>query len=312
MKITVSLTGGLGNQLFQLAAGLNAAAEKNLHLSTSLGRPRYNENGKAELLSFNLPVNVIIDQSLPASWFSRKVANYLLRITTATKKLEKLKYFRLIVSAIASIPLSLFLKEKSAIFLARDIGYSEIKLKERNNLLFGYFQTYFWAENTKVKSKLMNISPKNFEGEISYFRNLAIIERPIIVHVRLTDYLNEKTFGVPTQNYYARGIEKILHTGNYNSIWLFSDDLQMARDFLPKDCGLPIRMIDQVNASTALTFEIMRLGYGYVLANSTFSWWAAYLTRNLEVEVVAPEPWFIGRPEPDLLIPRNWHRILRY
>ena len=86
----------------------------------------------------------------------------------------------------------------------------------------------------------------------------------------------------------------------------------MAREFLPKDCGLPIRMIDQVNGSTALTFEIMRLGYGYVLANSTFSWWAAYLTRNLEVEVVAPEPWFIGHPDPDLLIPRDWHRILRY
>ena len=312
MKITVSLTGGLGNQLFQLAAGLNAAAEKNLHLSTSLGRPRYNENGKAELLSFNLPVNVIIDQSRPPSWFSHKVANYLLRITTATKKLEKLKYFRRIVSAIASIPLSLFLKEKTTIFLAKDIGHSEIKLKERNNLLFGYFQTYFWAENSKVKSNLMNISPKKFEEEIRYFRNLAIIERPIVVHVRLTDYLNEKTFGVPTQNYYARGIEKILQTGNYNSIWLFSDDLQMAREFLPKDCRLPIRMIDQVNGSTALTFEIMRLGYGYVLANSTFSWWAAYLTRNLEVEVVAPEPWFIGRPEPDLLIPRDWHRILRY
>jgi hypothetical protein len=312
MKITVSLTGGLGNQLFQLAAGLNAAAENDLHLSTSLGKPRYNEDGSAELLSFNLPLNVIIDQSSHTSWFVRKLANYLLRITTGTKKLEKLKYFRLVISTIASIPLSLFLREKTVIFLARNIGYSEIRLKDRNNLLFGYFQTYFWAENSKVKSNLMNISPKNFEREISYFRNLANIERPVVVHVRLTDYLNEKTFGVPTQNYYARGIEKILQTGNYNSIWLFSDDLQMASEFLPKDCGLPIRMIDQVNGSTALTFEIMRLGYGYVLANSTFSWWAAYLTRNLEVEVVAPEPWFIGHPDPNLLIPRDWHRILRY
>lgn len=312
MKITVSLTGGLGNQLFQLAAGLNAAGEKNLHLSTSLGRLTYNENGKVELLSFNLPISVTIDQSRQASWFSQKVANYLLRITTAAKKIEKLRCFRLTVSAIASIPLSLFFREKIIIFLARDIGYSEIKLKEGNNLLFGYFQSYFWSENPKVKSKLMDLYPKNFAREIDYFRNLAMIERPIVVHVRLTDYLNEKTFGKLTQAYYARGIEKILQSGSFNSIWLFSDDLQMAREFLPEDCELPIRMINQVNGSTALTFEIMRLGYGYVLANSTFGWWAAYLTRNLEVEVVAPEPWFSEKPEPDMLIPKDWHRIFRY
>jgi len=83
----------------------------------------------------------------------------------------------------------------------------------------------------------------------------------------------------------------------------------LARNFLPADLVLPIRLVGQVNNSTALTFEIMRLGYGYVIANSTFSWWAAYLSRNLNSSVVSPDPWFTGIPEPTYLIPKGWKRI---
>lgn len=312
MKITVSLTGGLGNQLFQLAAGLNLVSGRNLHLISSLGNPRTNIDGEPELYSFDLPDNLVIDINREANWLVRRSANYLLRISASPRKLEASKFFRAFVSSVASIPLSLFLGQKTSIVYTDNVGYSDITLKDTNSLLLGYFQTFLWADNPVVKDKLKQICSKNFISEIEYFRNLAIIERPVVVHVRLTDYLREESFGLLTKNYYAHGIEKILQTTNCKSIWLFSDDTQMARSFLPTDCNLPVRVIDQINGSTALAFEIMRMGYGYVIANSTFSWWAAYLSSNLDVEVVAPQPWFIEAVEPEFLIPKHWKRISRY
>ena len=58
----VSLTGGLGNQLFQLAAGLYAAQGEKLSLEWTIGRPRLNANGLAEISSFQLPENVSLEK----------------------------------------------------------------------------------------------------------------------------------------------------------------------------------------------------------------------------------------------------------
>jgi hypothetical protein len=53
----------------------------------------------------------------------------------------------------------------------------------------------------------------------------------------------------------------------------------------------------------------MRLGHGFVIANSSFSFWGAMLAnRSEDIDVVAPEPWFSGMPEPRDLIPPNWLR----
>ena len=75
------------------------------------------------------------------------------------------------------------------------------------------------------------------------------------------------------------------------------------------DESLPIRWIDSVDDSVVATLQAMRLGRGYVIANSTFSWWAAYLSLNPGVEVVAPSPWFMGMEDPKELIPPNWKKF---
>ena len=57
----VALTGGLGNQLFQLAAGLSATKKGVLYLHWSLGKPRISESGLPEIASFNLPKNTYLE-----------------------------------------------------------------------------------------------------------------------------------------------------------------------------------------------------------------------------------------------------------
>jgi|694.fasta_scaffold115671_2 hypothetical protein len=307
--IIISLTGGLGNQLFQLAAGLNFAKGKNLILSSAFGKPRQNNRGKTELLSFKLPSNVLVLESGEAPWVTRKIAGYLLRLGAAPKGVEIYNFFSRIACAIASYFFIFFFKQYVAITYSKNLGFAPIKIKNGNNLMFGYFQTFRWVENPVVKNTMMDMHLKSKSNNLDIFKALSDIEKPIVVHVRLGDYQLEQHFGTLSKNYYKLGIEKVMESNICKSIWLFSDDIDEAKKLLPCNIDIPVRLIDQIDDSASVTFEVMRLGFGYVIANSTFSWWAAYLSRNQGVEIIAPKPWFKGTSEPLDLIPKEWERI---
>jgi len=308
-EVIVSLTGGLGNQLFQLAAGLGISNEKKLYFCSSFGAPRKSLNGDIELLNFRLPTEINMIKENPCGLLTRKVAGYILRIGASPKGFESNKYFSRIVRLIAVIPISIFLRRKVSIINSIGVGYSPITIQKKVTLLFGYFQSFRWTSDDRVKQIMQKISLKNTAIQNSHYEALSSREKPLIVHIRLGDYLSEKNFGIPSKKYYEYGINQILKSGKCKSIWLFSDQFHLARNFLPDNLNIPIRVIDEFQESPAATLEVMRLGSGYVIANSTFSWWAAFLRKNEEAEVIAPTPWFSGMPEPVDLIPINWQRI---
>lgn len=308
-KITISLTGGLGNQLFQLAAGLSLSKSHQLRLTDAYGRPRLDKRNEAEILSFQLPSKVVFANRSKAGWFVSKVSGYLLRVGIAPKRYERWSFFLKVLDLMSFLIFSADIKELTRVASSKNVGYSEIKIPSGNSLLIGYFQSYHWALEPQVKDLLMNITPIENQPVIEEFRLLSIIERPLIVHVRLGDYLNQSQFGIPSIDYYSVAIKKLLATKKYSKIWVFSDDLEGAKLRIPLDCGAGIRFIRSDEYSSAVTLEIMRLGNAYVIANSTFSWWAAFLSRNNNVEIVAPDPWFSRMKEPAKLIPNHWTRI---
>jgi hypothetical protein len=59
----------------------------------------------------------------------------------------------------------------------------------------------------------------------------------------------------------------------------------------------------------ATTLQLMRFGYGYVLSNSTFGWWGAFLSENGGESVITPNPWFRYANDPDQIIPLKWSRM---
>jgi hypothetical protein len=102
-----------------------------------------------------------------------------------------------------------------------------------------------------------------------------------------------------------------MDTSLYKKIWIFSDDIEGAKELIPQQFHSDIRWIYEIDGSVASTLEVMRLGFGYVIGNSTFSWWAAVLSHNSNGMVIAPTPWFTGIDEPHALVPKSWIRFPR-
>ena len=100
-----------------------------------------------------------------------------------------------------------------------------------------------------------------------------------------------------------------MSTHPYGRIWVFSDDIEGAKKLIPQEWASKVRWIGQVGSDATTTWHAMRLGSGYVIANSTYSWWAAYLAIRKDVKVVAPKPWFAGMEDPKDLIPPDWIQI---
>jgi hypothetical protein len=90
---------------------------------------------------------------------------------------------------------------------------------------------------------------------------------------------------------------------------VFSDELETARKIIDFPCGLPVRFVESLSESTSANFDALRLGRGYVIANSSFSWWAARLSRNQPCLVIAPKPWFVGVRDDKTLLPSTWLRF---
>jgi hypothetical protein len=147
--------------------------------------------------------------------------------------------------------------------------------------------------------------------ELDDFAELALIERPLVLHVRLGDYLQESKFGTLDLDYYSRALKELFEVSKHPRIWVFSDDIEQAKFLIEKKYLEFVRWFSDVDEPAAVTFEKMRLGHAYILGNSTFSWWSAFLSKTQDPPTIAPTPWFTGLQEPNELIPPNWKRLER-
>ena len=130
--------------------------------------------------------------------------------------------------------------------------------------------------------------------------------RPLVIHVRLGDYLTESNFGVPSADYYIKSVKSILKNSPASEIWLFSNDTAKAREYLGEMFdSYSIRVIDE-ELDEVETLALMRLGSNFVISNSTFSFWAAFLSDSEDGIVYFPNPWFKGFENPVDLTPLTW------
>lgn len=305
----VSLAGGIGNQLFQFAAGLTYSQGDEVILLSNLGYPNMNEVGKPVITQLSETTQSQLDSGAYFNYFQRKVNNLLLRTTRKKSGLKLLQPRWYLHRIVLSISYLVFYKF-SEVIAPYDAGYEQIRDPHKSSKLFiGYFQSPRYWKNHDSEHLRNSIKLGDESIEVTSLRNLSIVERPLIVHVRAGDYLDFPEFGTLSPDYYKRAIQYHWKLGTYKSIWIFTDSPRTVYSYLPTEYSNYFKIIDVHSGSAAHNLEVMRFGYGYVISNSTYSWWGAYLSNNPDPVVVAPNVWFKNLPEPSNLIPDNWIRL---
>ena len=307
-SVGVSLTGGLGNQLFQVAAALAMSEGERVTLISSYGKPRFSKNNEAEIYSLIGAEDWIERDDEVSYWLPAKCVGYILRMGVQPKIWEK-GLVSFLINKTANLILSMSRNSKIRILAGKGVGYFTLPEKKYFTLLSGYFQSYRWASLDDVYKKLFHLYPKHPGLDLKYYESLASDCKPLVIHIRLGDYLSERDFGIPSVEYYKSAISRISTEVDFDEIWVFSDTLTKAKEILHFDGRFKVRWIGELDGSAASTFQAMRLGAGYIIGNSTFSWWAAFLRLDTKAPVIAPKPWFRGMEEPFELIPKNWTRI---
>jgi hypothetical protein len=310
----IHLMGGLGNQLFQFAAGLyySLNSSRQLVIDDSLGNYRKNTSGTADILSYSSQELKTISgysRNIYLQNLTEKILSLLIRVSLKSSGKIVYAIFMQCLLVISNIFLSFRLKKTVSIICPSEIGYKYIAINSRFTYLHGYFQTFKFASDPRVKDKLTSLSVSN--ASITRYIELAATEKPLIIHVRLGDYLEESNFGVLSADYYEEAIRLMLSKFKFEYIWVFSDEIDRAKSLIPPEYASMCRWIDDKGDSAAETLEKMRLGTGYIIGNSSFSWWGAFLSYNNEANVIAPKPWFTGIKNPVDLLPLNWIRINR-
>ena len=281
--VTVELQGGLGNQLFQLAALRYASEKNNLIPAIDLSRMRTSVIPRV----FELEDSVL-EKLFNGSKVVKNYSNYLL--------VNRFKWL-----AHRYLPDTFFYRT----FLARGFGY-EKSLENLKNIRFlsGYFQTYRYIDQLNWKSKLNDYSP----GTIKFLQLYDEIKlmNPVGIHIRGKDYLHDKSgIGNLSYKYFLNCINELGQV--QKDLWIFTDDPFYAQHLM-NQTGFHYKIVDiERQLSTLETMLLFASTKKIIISNSTFAWWSAYLSNG--AIIFSPKKWFQGMNDPIDLTPQQWVKI---
>ena len=305
-NVTISMTGGLGNQLFQLAAANSFAGPRLPEAVFGLGIPRRTVAGIPDILEFDTK-NVISGQDTRSvSWFLSKVAGYNLRMGVTVRSYENNRVIRTLISSISNVFFSIHFRKRTDVLRATGVGYCDLMPMNHHVLLLGYLQSCRWVMQPDVIKKFRELDLLSPSTVVNFRRSQGGESRILGIHIRLGDYKSESNFGILSPDYYQAALTELTRKSRFDKVWVFSDEPELAETLHTFSTELPIEWIDDKNLSAAETLQIFRRCDGFILANSTFGWWAAMLSDAKNPEVVVPSKWFKDLPDPEDLIPPEW------
>ncbi len=299
----------MGNQLFQLAASYSIRAGREIVCEVGFSGPRRKLYATSVLNHFSLDDRIILRSSEKYTVITQRFLEYLLRVSTKIDGPESTTVFRRIMSLLGSLYFSFYYKCFLILSLSKGLGYFQLPKYKTNQMIIGYFQSYrYLDEQDNVTFKNM-FALRETGPDWDYWRKRAIKERPIIVHVRLGDYLTETSFGTVTTSYISDSLSLLSVSSTVRPIWVFSDQKELAKEIFPPQFMANAVWVPEIDSNPSATLSIMQFGSGYVIANSTFSWWAAWSKQIVEAPVYCPRPWFSRLETPEDLIPAHWIQI---
>lgn len=289
----VALTGGLGNQMFIYAFKVSLSQ----HNSVALFRPYCKNSPQYGHSGYQLESIFNVKKERKRAWlmllsiyyhFSRLAPK---RVRPALLKFAGMKEFRVPDSFIFYPGITDCHFDKT---LFRGTWQSEKYFSNVSDIIR---KTFTFNE------KLINQSTRLFMEEIQQMHN------PVSIHIRRNDYLSPKFIdgfgGICTEDYYKKAVEYINGHLDSPSFIVFSDDIEWCRKSMFISNAFFVDW-NTNNESWQDMFLMSRCKHN-IIANSTFSWWGAWLNTNYDKIVIAPRIWWNGIK--DDVVPESWIRL---
>ena len=301
------LFGGLGNQIFQYITARELFGE-NFIIDTSFMQNSQYTFELPDLAQLTL-VESIKYEAKKKTHFEKKAFLAILKLSSIQER-KSLKYKTLVqVRKICYFIFSQTAFTGYHLIPGNGIGWSSLSVPgDRKCVLIGNFHSYRWISQNlnQYRNELQLKQDNKTFGFIN--KNIGGSKR-LIVHVRLGDYLRIPELNVVGRNYFKGAIIEAFSVYEYDEIWVFTNDMSKVKDYLDESNQAKYRFFDSDQFTSAETLEIMKIGEGYVLSNSTYSWWAAFLSHKDPVSILIPSKWYRSTPEPLYLIPKSWQRF---
>ena len=178
-----------------------------------------------------------------------------------------------------------------------------LELDER--YLIGYFQSekYFIDVREQIRKQIGKLCPMTVQ---SRYYSQILAQNAVSVHVRLGDYLKNPGIygGICTKEYYRNAIELMKQRTDQPVFFIFSDDIAGARRLFANENCIYIENAAGTESNQAYSdvtdLQLMSLCNHNIIANSSFSWWGAWLNSNKEKSVIAPDRWMNDRKVEDI------------
>jgi Glycosyl transferase family 11 len=283
--VTVRLAGGLGNQLFQYATGRALAMQHGVPLwldHSALDRHVAGETPR----TFELDMFAIRAEAAPSTFMAhiRSSPSLLGRLTQA------------------------FAQDRIVRELGKRFQPSLLRHKPPV-LLIGYWQCerYFEGIAAELRQELIPLAepaPQNIR-----LAELMCQAPCASIHVRRGDYVSDPSanrfHGTCSPSYYTQAAQLLSDQHRVDRFFLFSDDLSWCRTNLTLP-GEVIPVHHNQRQQSYWDLWLMRQCHHHIIANSSFSWWGAWLNERPDKVVIAPKRWFADHTIVHDIIPSTW------
>ena len=292
--IVVKLMGGLGNQMFQYAFGRYLALQHKTTLKLDLSYLQDRTPKKDftyrnyELDVFNLRCEMASQEEVSAIFYP------------SNNKFLKL-FHRFNYGKVRHI------RERSFAF------QKELMFQNGNLYVEGYWQSekYFKSIEAILRDDFSLKGSLSFPAE--KLKQRIKENNSVSLHLRRGDFVNNACInqyhGVCSLDYYQKAILYIHNHINNPTFFIFSDDIDWVKSNLAPDAPHVFVQSDPLKKNHEDMY-LMSLCNAHIIANSSFSWWGAWLNPDKNKKVIAPKKWF-NDPSVDIsdLIPENWIKI---
>jgi len=193
-------------------------------------------------------------------------------------------------------------------------NFSDVENIINNIYLDGYWQSEEYFKDIR-KTILKDFEIKKSLSE----KNLEIEKRisqtnSISIHVRRCDYVNDpvtnKIHGTCNVEYYLKAVQLMKEKVSDPHFYIFSDDSDWASENIVFN-GKKEYIKHNIGNDSCFDIYLMSLCKHNIIANSSFSWWGAWLNQNKEKIIIAPDRWFVDEEMNDKckIVPSEWIKI---